>query len=74
MEAFLPELRETVPEARASLNNEEVFHFSPRSSLPRGPLRSRRFRDGIGRLGWILVGLVLGILALLAWMYLQTNV
>lgn len=74
MEAFLPELRETVPEARMSLNDEEVFHFSPESSLPRGPLSPGRSLDEIGCPGWIRVGLVLGILVLLAWMYLGLNV
>jgi len=34
IQEFLPELNETVPEARISLKDEEVLHLSPSDSLP----------------------------------------
>jgi hypothetical protein len=65
MDAFLSELRDTVPGARVSLKNEEVVHLSPSDSLPRGALRTRPPRGGIGCLVWVCTGVVVGLLALL---------
>lgn len=67
MEAFLSELRDTVPGARVSLKNEEVIHLSPPASLPRGALRSRPLRGGIGCLVWVFAGVVLGLPAIRWW-------
>lgn len=60
MEGFLPELRETVPDARISVTREEVVHVSPSDFLRGGAYRPGPFRVEAGGLGWVFAGGTLG--------------
>ena len=59
-ERFLPELRETVPEAPVSVIRESDEHVSPPDFLGGGVLRPRPFRAEVGHLGWVFAGGALG--------------
>jgi len=60
LEAFLPELQETVPEAPISVIREEVVHLAPPDFLRGGMLRPKPFRAQAGHLGWVFAGGTLG--------------
>lgn len=60
LESFLPELQETVPEARISVIREEIAHVSPPDFLRGGALRRRPFQAQMGHLAWIFAGGALG--------------
>ena len=60
LERFLPELRETVPEAPVSVIRESDEHVSPPDFLGGGVLRPRPFRAEVGHLGWVFASGALG--------------
>jgi len=60
---FLPELRETVPDAPISVIRESVEHVSPADFLGGGVLKPKPFRAELGHLGWVFAGGALGACA-----------
>jgi hypothetical protein len=59
---FLPELRETVPDAPISVIRESVEHVSPADFLG-GVLKPKPFRAEFGHLSWVFAGGALGACA-----------
>jgi CrcB protein len=60
VEEFLPELRETVPEAPISVIREKVLHVSPYDFLRGGVFAPKPFRTEARHLLWVFAGGALG--------------
>ena len=60
VERFLPELRNTAPEASISVIREEVVHVSPQDFLSGGVLVSKPFGASSRQVGWVFAGGSLG--------------